>query len=160
MADVQKDRVSFPGNVQAKSKNRKRCRCVGRAHSIYIPSRQVDDRHLLMTIPTPYWYCLNKYELLQTSQSSDTKKPNGSKFWPFFFSECVRYGNTSLHSWFVIGNPSLANVPLRCFGYLGLVPQAATATQCVAEIWAWCLCFVSILEAVVWVSCLEDKTLW
>lgn len=47
-------------------------------HMVYIPNRQVDDRCVLMLVPTLHWYYLNKYELLQTSQSSDLKKPNGS----------------------------------------------------------------------------------
>jgi len=45
---------------------------------VYMPSRQVDDRHELMLASTPHWYHLNKCELLQTSQPSDLKKPNGS----------------------------------------------------------------------------------
>lgn len=133
MADVQKERVSFPDNVQAKSNNRKRCRCVGRAHGIYIyiPSRQVDDRHLLMTIPTPYWYCLNKYELLQTSQSSDTKKPNGSKFWSFFPVSVCGMGT----------HPSIPGLRLEIFLWL-MSHWGVLAT--------WGLCHKQLLLLSVW----------
>ena len=82
-------------------------------HTVYIPSRQVDNRHVLMLVPTLHWYCLNKYELLQTSQSSDLISV-------IFSVSACGYGNTSLHSCFVVGNPSLPDVPLRLSATCGL----------------------------------------
>lgn len=99
-------------------------------HAIYIPSRHVDDRCVLMLVPTLHWYCLSKHELLKNSQSSDLKKAIISII--FFSSECVRYGNTSLHCCFVVGNSFLPNVLLRLSATCSLCHMQLLLLQSVA----------------------------
>lgn len=72
--------------------------------TVYIPSRQVNDRHVLMLIPTLHWYCFNKYELHQTSSLQTSRNQMAAHF-NRFFSECVRCGNTFLRSCFWLEIP-------------------------------------------------------
>lgn len=51
-----------------------------------------------------------------------------------FFSECVWYGNTSLRSCFVVGNPSLPDVLLRLLATCGLCRMQLLLLQSVAEV--------------------------
>lgn len=119
MADVQKDRVSFPNNVQ------KRWKCVRKANSIY-SSRQFGDRHALMLVCTLHRYYLKKISLFQTSKSSELKKQQLISI--SFSTSLNRIPLFLLCGW----KSFFAWPPAEAFGYLQLVPDAA------AVISKWC----------------------